>query len=153
LNARLQARLRTRFRAAGLDPDKYLLVLPWLAPAAFFALMRRADVYLDTMGFSGFNTAMQAMECALPIVAYQGRFMRGRFASGILRTIDLDDLIATTGEQYAQLAVRLARDSVFRDAIRQRMRERQHLLYRNSNAIEGLNAFIVGLTPATPLQP
>jgi protein O-GlcNAc transferase len=152
LSARLMARLRARFHAAGLDPDQYLVLVPWLAPMAFFALMRRADVYLDTIGFSGFNTVMQAVECALPIVAFEGRFMRGRFASGILRAIGLDELVATDAEQYAQLAVRLARNEVFRDGIRLRLRDRRHSLYRDQCAIDGLDEFIAGLRPLTPLH-
>jgi protein O-GlcNAc transferase len=149
LNARLLTRLRRRFRAGGLDPDQYLILVPWLAPTAFFALLRRADVYLDTIGFSGFNTVMQAVECALPIVAFEGRFMRGRFASGVLRAIGLDELVATGGEQYAQLAVRLARDELYRNEIRQRLRDRQYSLYRDQTAIDGLSRFIAGLKPGT----
>jgi predicted O-linked N-acetylglucosamine transferase (SPINDLY family) len=56
--------------------------------------MKRADVFLDTIGFSGFNTAMQAAECALPIVTREGRFMRGRLASGMLRSMGMSDLVA-----------------------------------------------------------
>ena len=147
LSARLLARLRARFRAAGLDPDCYLVVSPWLAPAAFFGLMRRADVYLDTIGFSGFNTAMQAVECALPIVAFEGRFLRGRFASGILRVIGLDELVTASSEEYVHLAVRLAQDQVFRNDIRLRLQDRRHSLYRDHIAIEGLSGFIAGLKP------
>ena len=46
--------------------------------------MAQADVFLDSPGFSGFNTAMQAVECGLWIVAYEGARLRGRFASGML---------------------------------------------------------------------
>jgi hypothetical protein len=44
--------------------------------------MKQARLYLDTIGFSGFNTAMLAVECGLPVVTREGRFMRGRLASG-----------------------------------------------------------------------
>ena len=89
--------------------------------AAYYALMQRADIMLDTIGFSGFNTAMQAMECGLPIVARQGRFMRARLASGILRTIGLEELIAMDEDHHVNLAVALISDKNRRAAIRRRI--------------------------------
>ena len=38
-----------------------------------------------TLGFSGFNTVMQAVECGLPVVTLRGEFLRGRLGSGIKR--------------------------------------------------------------------
>lgn len=145
LTARLLKRLRARFRDAGLDPGEYLLMLPWLTLDAFFGLMRHADVYLDTQGFSGFNTVMQAVECELPVIAYEGRFMRGRFASGVLRSLGLDELIASDDAGYVQRAVALARDREFRDGVRERLRSGREQLYRDRTAVDALTGFISAL--------
>ncbi|MGH8674164.1 MAG: tetratricopeptide repeat protein, partial [Burkholderiales bacterium] len=100
LSRRLEQRLRAAFTEAGLDFGAHVAFIPWQNQAAFFGLMAEADVFLDTPGFSGFNTAMQAVECGLPIVAYEGAFLRGRFASGILRQMGLDRWIAGSYEDY-----------------------------------------------------
>ncbi len=60
-------RLRESFRRAGVDFERRVTFLPWQPAGAFRALLRRADLYLDTLGFSGFNTALQALECGLPV--------------------------------------------------------------------------------------
>ena len=145
LSAKVLSRLQARFREAGLDSREHLLMLPGLTLDGFFGLLRHADVYLDTQGFSGFNTVMQALECELPIVAYEGRFMRGRFASGILRTLGLDELIASDDAGYVQRAVALARDEELRNRVRERLRNTRQRLYQCRPAVDGLSEFIVSL--------
>jgi protein O-GlcNAc transferase len=142
LSGKLLARLHARFRDAGLDPGRYLVIVPWMSQEAFFGLLRRADVYLDSPGFSGFNTVMQAVECELPVVAYEGRLMRSRFASGILRRIGLDELVADNHARFVQQATRLARDAEFRDTVRTRLRRERAVLYRDHGTIDALMEFI-----------
>jgi predicted O-linked N-acetylglucosamine transferase (SPINDLY family) len=97
--------------------------------------MRRADVMLDTIGFSGFNTAMQAMECALPVVAREGQFMRGRFGAGILRSIGLDDLIAADERAYIDLAVSVASSADRRTQLRENIVARRDALFNDTGTV------------------
>lgn len=90
----------TRFRAAGLDFDQLVRFVPWHRQAEFFGWLDRADVFLDTIGSSGFNTAMQAIERGTSIAAWEGLLMRGRFASGTLRTVGLDEWAADSALQF-----------------------------------------------------
>ncbi len=55
----------------------FVVEVPWLSRAQFYSLMRQADLYVDTIGFSGFNSAMQAIECGLPVVTREGRSCAG----------------------------------------------------------------------------
>jgi len=118
LSILLEQRLRQAFQAAGLDFDQFVRFVPWQRQAEFFGWLDRADVFLDTIGFSGFNTAMQAIERGTPIVAWEGNFMRGRFASGILRRAGLDQWVADTSEGYVGLIARLSEDRKLRDDVR-----------------------------------
>ena len=142
LAGKLRDRLNGVFRAQHLDPDEFLVWIPWQSPGDFFALLRRADVCLDTLGFSGFNTALQAVECDLPLVAYEGRFMRGRLASAILQSMHHDDLVTRDESAYIDLAVRLASDNRLNNEIRARLRADKQRLFRDDTAIEGLAAFL-----------
>jgi predicted O-linked N-acetylglucosamine transferase (SPINDLY family) len=109
----------------------------------FYDLMRRASVFLDTIGFSGFNTAIQAVECGLPVVTREGRFLRGRLASGILRRLQLTELIAATEREYVALAVRLARVDAYRGELRARIEASRHVLFDDLAPIRALEAFLV----------
>lgn len=117
-----QQRIGNAFRRAGLDPTAYLFTVPWLSGSQFQGLMQVSTAMLDTIGFSGFNTAMQAVENGLPIVTVEGRFMRGRLASGLLREIGLGDFVCPDIAAYVEEAVVLARDTQRRRATGERMK-------------------------------
>lgn len=139
---RLLARLRGAFGEASLVLDDHVRVLGWLKPGDFFGLMTRADAFLDTIGFSGFNTAMQAVECGLPIVTREGRFLRGRLASALYREMGLSELIAADEAAYVDMAVRLATDRAWRDEIGARLAEARAALLDDERAIRALEGLI-----------
>jgi predicted O-linked N-acetylglucosamine transferase (SPINDLY family) len=144
----LQARLKKAFLDAGLQPGRFLKPIPWQDKAGFHGLMRRATAFLDTVGFSGFNTAMQAIECDLPIVTREGRFMRGRFASGILRRMGVTEGIAQSDAGYVELATKLAADSAYRSRLRGRIAESKAPLFGDLASIRALEEFLAGAASA-----
>lgn len=139
---KLRQRLRDSFRRAGADFDRQAVFIPWQDRAAFRALLKRADLFLDTIGFSGFNTAVQALECGLPIVTREGRFLRGRLASGPLQRIGLGELVAPSEEAYVELAVALAGDRERRQALRRRIESGRERLFRDPAPLDALERFL-----------
>jgi predicted O-linked N-acetylglucosamine transferase (SPINDLY family) len=142
LSEKLRRRLESVFARNGLAFGDFVTFIPWQDKARFFGLMQRADVYLDTIGFSGFNTAIQAVECCLPIVTREGRFMRGRFASGVLKRMGLPELVAQSEEDFIALAVKLARDTQYREHIRSRIAASRQLLFEDLAPIRVLEDFL-----------
>lgn len=140
--ARLEQRLRARFAQAGVDFDAHVRFVPWLSQAAFFGLLQRADVFLDTVGFSGFNTAMQAVECGTPIVAWEADALRGRFASGILRRMGLDEWVADSHAAYAEKAARLCAEAGLRRDVRAAIAARRGALYGDVASVRALAAVL-----------
>jgi protein O-GlcNAc transferase len=144
LMQRLRERLHRAFDAMGVDFVASTAFVPWQGGASFRGLMTQADVYLDTLGFSGFNSALQAIECGLPIAAWEGRFLRGRLASGLLRRIGLDELVADTVPAYVDLVVRLAQDAAFWGAVQSRMVAARPGLYGDKEPVRALERFFEG---------
>lgn len=143
-NARLRQRLGAAFAAAGMRAEAHVAFVPWLERPRYYGLMHRATMLLDTIGFSGFNIAMQAIECGLPIVAWEGRFLRGRFASAILRRMGLPELVARDSGEYAAVATRLLLDTGFRELTRARILERRAMLFEDQAPIRALERFLLG---------
>jgi protein O-GlcNAc transferase len=131
MSEKLRQRLEVEFARNRLDLDEFAIFIPWQNWPGFFGLLKRADVFLDTIGFSGFNTAMQAVECGLPVVTREGRFLRGRLASGILKQIGLQELVAQSEEDYIALVVKLVRDAGYREHIRERIEASRHILFED----------------------
>jgi protein O-GlcNAc transferase len=139
----LKLRLKKVFNEANLALSDYVVFIPWQKPGEFYGLMKCADVYLDTIGFSGFNSAMQAVDCALPIVAKECNFMRGNFASGILKKMAIPELIAKTDNAYVELAVRLVQDSLYRNQIENRIIQTRDTLYDDIESIRAFENFLL----------
>jgi len=134
----LEARLRGAFAAAGVEFDANVSIIASLDRPRYYALMRRSALLLDTLGFSGFNTAIQGLECDLPVLAFEGEFMRGRLASGLLRKLDLPELVATTARQFVDKALDLAQSGAKRDKLRIAIAERKDMLFRDLSAVRAL---------------
>jgi len=109
--------------------------------------MRRATVYLDTIAFSGFNTAMQALECGLPIVSMQGAFLRNRFGAGLLREIGLPELATLDPAAYVRVAAELLNRVDAQRAARERIGSGFKTLVNRDDAIRSLEDFLESVAP------
>jgi predicted O-linked N-acetylglucosamine transferase (SPINDLY family) len=131
-------RLRRAFDREKVDFDAHVCLVPHLDRAQFFGLMQQAALMLDTVGFSGFNNALQAVEAGLPLLAREGSFMRGRLASSIMRRLKLPDLVATTDEEFVERAIALAADPAKRATLRSELESRRGILFNDLEPIRAL---------------
>ena len=138
MSARIERRMRQSFAKAGVDYDRTVAWIPTLNRGRFFGLMKRSTALLDTLGFSGFNNAVQALECDLPVVAFEGEFMRGRLASGPLRHLGLDELVATTPEAFADIAMRLVEEPAWHAHLEREIAQRRHALFHDQTPVRAL---------------
>jgi protein O-GlcNAc transferase len=107
-------RLQAAFARHGLQAERYCQMLPRLAPDRYLAEMGRADVVLDSLGWSGCNSVIDALRCGLPVVTLEGEHMRGRHGAALLRRAGQADRVCATVDDYVALAARLARTSELR---------------------------------------
>jgi len=137
-----RSRLEAAFARHGLGFADWCVVIDRLPLPQFLGLLGEMDVYLDTIGFSGFNTALHALESRLPIVTVEGEFMRGRLASAILRRLGVTDTIAATAEGYVEIAVSLARDKRLRKSLAERIRAGLPGIYADVEPVRSLERVI-----------
>lgn len=151
---RLHELLKARLRAAfGASFDEQVLFVPWQGQAAFFGWLSVADVMLDSPGFSGFNTVMQAVECGTPFVALEGGALRGRFGSAVLRALGLDEWVAADAGTYVERAVALATDPAAQKAVRTRIAQRRDAIFDDAQASRALGAALARWTSETRARP
>jgi len=82
-----------------------------------------ADVCLDTPLCNGHTTGMDVLWAGTPMVTLPGETLASRVASSQLCTLDLEELVAKTREDYENIAVRLGNDRDYRRAIRAKVWE------------------------------
>lgn len=139
---KLQARLNKAFEASGMDASKHLTFLPLLGYEEFVALLRESHVFLDSIGYSGCLTTLDAFEADLPVVTMSGDFMRGRQSAAMLGVLGLNELVAQDLDGYVALAARLGQDQSYRNAISQQIKEKRYFLYRDYEAMNGLQEWL-----------
>jgi len=138
----VKERLERTFAAASLRADYHCVFLNRLSQSKFVAAAGLSDVFLDSIGWSGCNSALECLTQALPIVTFEGATMRGRHSAAILRMIGVEDTIATTVDDYVAIATRLGKDAQFRRAISSRMAENRHKIYRDRAPVAALEDFL-----------
>jgi CRISPR-associated protein Csy1 len=122
LTAKYRARLGAAFAAHDLHIDERLLVLPQCSHEDYMRLNASCDAMLDTVRWSGGNTALDGLAAGLPIVTLPGSFMRGRQSAGMLALEGVDELVARDADDYVRIAARLAADRDWRTELRSRIR-------------------------------
>ena len=80
--------------------NKYFHFLPRCEYNEFLGYIRESDIILDSLNFSGFNTAIEAISLNKPIVTLPGNLMRKKLAYSVLKKINIEETIATSKKQY-----------------------------------------------------
>ena len=138
----MEGRLTRAFAAAGLRAEDHCVFLDRMGQNKFVAAAGVSDVFLDSIGWSGCNSALETLSNHLPIVTLEGRYMRGRHCAAILRMMGVTDTVAANIDEYVAMAVRLAKDPAGRQALRERMRANAHKVYRDRACITALQDFL-----------
>jgi protein O-GlcNAc transferase len=139
--ASLTRRFLDRLRARNIDASA-IHVEAARPYADFLAGLAAADLILDTPGFSGGGTSLDALGLGVPVLAFEGDSARSRQTSAMLRLIEVPELIAADSADYARRALELLADGGQRSALRKRIAERSHLLFDDPRPLAGFAAFL-----------
>ncbi|ABD02231.1 TPR domain protein [Synechococcus sp. JA-2-3B'a(2-13)] len=145
IRERFWQRLRRAFQAYDLAAEEYVVLLPELSPAEYAAYNALGDIYLDSLGWSGGNTTLEALPHGLPIVTLPGSLMRGRHTYAILQQMGILDTIAHTLDEYVQIASQLGLDPEWREQMGQQVKRRQERVYRDPAPIRALEEWLRSL--------
>ncbi len=146
-SAAIRSRIGPVLNAGGIDAESRIRVLAHIPYADYLKLLEQTDVLLDTLHFSGCLTSLDALSMDIPIVTLPGTTMRGRQTAAMLRVLDLPELIAQDEDDYVRIATELGRDHLWRNAIRQHIRERKHRLLESAESVRGLERFLREVQP------
>jgi predicted O-linked N-acetylglucosamine transferase (SPINDLY family) len=97
-------------RQRGVDPSRLVFAGPVKSTETHLARHRLADVFLDTAPYNGHSTVCDALWSGLPVLTCRGRSFASRVGASLLHDADLPELIADDVDEYARLAIALARE-------------------------------------------
>ncbi len=118
--------LEDLFRAENLDPGRVEVLPPSDDRRTHLALYNRADIALNTFPYHGVTTTCEALWMGLPVLTLIGEGAASRMGASILSAVGLHQWIATSWEEYVQLAVdassQLEMVAILRKGLRSRMK-------------------------------
>ena len=135
-------RISKLFQKEGYSFEKYSYFHPRCGQEEFFGLVEESDIILDSLNWSGGNTSLEAISLNKPIVTLPSSFMRGRYTFGILKILGIEETIASSEENYVEIAVRLARDIDFRNSIINKIKKNKNRLFNDDKPIRFLEDVI-----------
>ena len=124
-----------------LKYEDYCTFLKTLEFDDYLIVHQLSDIFLDSFGWSGGVTTLDAIACGLPIVTCPEKMMRSRQSDGMLRMIGVTETIAKTETEYIEIALRLGLDQEWRKVVRDKMAANKHLLFDDRECIKGLECF------------
>ncbi len=87
----------------------------------YMSCMENSALAIDSFPFGGYNNIVDSLFLRIPLVSFQGDRFYNRAASALLRKVDLEELIATNGDEYVEKTVRLINDDDYRHDVRDRI--------------------------------
>ncbi|MEL7035088.1 MAG: tetratricopeptide repeat protein [Cyanobacteria bacterium J06592_8] len=138
-------RLNKAFNQLGLNYQDYCIFLPRLNTREFAGITALADVFLDSIGWSGCNSSLEAITYNLPIVTLPGELMRGRHTLAFLKMMGIEETIAASKEDYISIAVRLGQDPQYHQQISQKVAENKYKLYGDLQPVRALEDLMINL--------
>ena len=112
------------------DPAR-VIFMPWLQLEDLFSVLKASDAVLDTIYFGGGTTAQFTFSFGIPIVTMPGTYARGRVVYSCYEVMQMvaDAPIADDIDRYVTLAVKLANDKAYAQAISDKINERNYLMF------------------------
>lgn len=159
-----RANLERAAAEAGVTAQR-MVFAPRAPLAAHLARLGLADVFLDAFDWGALTGACDALWVGLPMVARVGQTPAARTAAGMLDLVGLSELATAGTDDFVALAVRIATDAGYAEAVRARLAERRRatplfdararvraleIAYRRTTerALAGLPPTTIQVTPA-----
>ena len=104
----------------GVKPER-IIFANRLPLAEHLSRQKLANLFLDTFPCTGHTTSSDALRSGLPVLTLMGESFAGRVSSSLLNAVDLKELITKTPQEYEELAIRLANDTLRLENIRKKL--------------------------------
>lgn len=141
ITQKFAGRLHRAFAAYNLDSEQFVRILPRLSAEEFLGMNQVANIFLDSFGWSGGKTTLDALSAGLPVVTCPGEFMRGRHAYGILRMLEVEPTIARSEQEYSLIAIDLGLKSRSGVEIKNEALNHNHQISDDPLVMNELNKF------------
>ena len=133
---------RSGLRGGGSASRRLLRFLNRLSQSKFVAAAGLCDVFLDSIGWSGCNSALESLPHDLPIVTMRGMLMRGRHSAAILEMMGVRRHDRRHDRRLRCDRRAAGKRPPARAALSRRMADNKHKVYRDRACVSALEDFL-----------
>ena len=141
--------LLDRFKKTFPDAINRVTFLTRMPKDDFLRVVRMSHVVLDPIFFSGGNSTAETLSMGVPIVTWPDIYLRDRVTYSFFKTMGIDELIASSAEEYIMLANKLANDKEFHAEMSGLIKKSSEKFFENSETVEELGRFMVAAIEAS----
>lgn len=109
-NKEVKINLSREIEVRGVSSER-LIFAGRLSREEYLARYRAADLFLDTSPYNSGTTASDALWTGLPVLTFLGRSFSARMCGSLLNAIGLPELVASSQQEYEDLAISIGKDA------------------------------------------
>jgi len=113
----------SKFERHGVNPEQ-LEFRGYIAKLKYYESYSEIDLGLDPFPFNGGTTGYDSIWMGVPFVTWPGEHLSARMGKAILENVGLHELVASSADDYVNIAVALANDFERLKRLRANLRER-----------------------------
>lgn len=121
LNPAAAGNLRKEAALRGVGAERLIFARPMASRPEHLSRHRVADLFVDSLPYNAHAAAGDALWAGLPVLTCMGQAFAGRATASLLNAVGLPELIASSREQFEELAVELACNPRRLAAIKQKL--------------------------------
>lgn len=135
--------LQARFKESIPDVAERIQFVPRMSREDYLRLITLSDVLLDPFPFGSGNSAYESIAMGTPIVTLTGEFMRGRVTTGCYSKIEVMDAVASSTDEYLDIALKLGKEKEFRKMVQEKILQKNSALFEDVDAVRELENFFI----------
>lgn len=121
MNACARENLVKQAEKFAIDPGRLIFANRLERIEDHLARQKLANLALDTFPYNGHTTTIDFLWSGVPVLTRRGLSFASRVAAGLLTTLGLPELIASSNEEYALKAIHFASDRAVSEALKSRL--------------------------------
>lgn len=101
----------------GIDKERLIYLNYETNREKHFNRINLCDLGLDCYKLNGHTSSSDIIASGIPLITYTSNTYHNRVTKSILKTVDLEELVCYSFEEYADLAVRLATNKIYYNSV------------------------------------
>jgi predicted O-linked N-acetylglucosamine transferase (SPINDLY family) len=138
-------RLKAEFHRNGLVLERHVTLVDRMSKIELQHFLSSQTFCLDSVGWSGGNTTLDAIAACVPLITCRGNTLRANHSSAILEKIILPELICSSISELVARAERLVFDQDFNQLVREKIRNNRKNIFLDQEVLSNFRTWLESL--------